>query len=221
MIAVHDDSHALRPAPNRQIGVNCHMPVAGRLDEKHKTIVIIIFDCLQVTQNVHPVNFLTLHQSPLPTSEMYCLCAPLLIHRVIVHHHQIYHAPTPTSTARCTQHSPSLPSAGVRRAALNRSTEVPARSSPGDPMVSYACTSARTRSPDRGSRANFKSLVLTSHVANRPSRCQHDMPGSAGGIERVWSCFGCHVASGSMGGCSPVASCCRCGGLTAGQRRTI
>jgi hypothetical protein len=49
MIAVYDDSHALGSAPNGQIGIECYVPIAGRLHEKNKTIAIVVLDCLQVS----------------------------------------------------------------------------------------------------------------------------------------------------------------------------
>ena len=64
MVTVHDNSHTLGHAPNWQIGIKRHVPVASRLHEKHKTVVIIVLDRLQVSQNGHPINLLAPHQSP-------------------------------------------------------------------------------------------------------------------------------------------------------------
>jgi len=61
MIAVHNNPHTLSHAPHRQTGIKGNIPIAGRSHEEHKAVIIVILDCLQVSQNSRPINLLTPH----------------------------------------------------------------------------------------------------------------------------------------------------------------
>jgi hypothetical protein len=65
-IAVHDDTQPLGVLPNRQIWIECGMPIAGGLYQKYKAVVVLFFDCLEAAQDGSSINLFTPHRlSPL------------------------------------------------------------------------------------------------------------------------------------------------------------
>jgi hypothetical protein len=63
-ITIHNDTQALGPAPDRQIGIKCGMPVAGGLYQKYEAVIILVLDCLQASQNSSPINLFASHRLP-------------------------------------------------------------------------------------------------------------------------------------------------------------